>query len=115
MAQVKTRIIAERSERIIIQKNTVQVDEYENHTPSWSDYFSAWAYASTYIANEEEKVTVNDERRITFSLRWCSELEGIDSTGYRIMFHGEPYNILSVDMMNYGKKEIRLSCRREKR
>ena len=115
MAQVKTRSIAERSERIIIQKNSVQVDEYENHTSSWSDYFSAWAYASTYIANEEEKVTVNDERRITFSLRWCSELEGIDSTGYRVMFREEPYNILSVDMMNYGRKEIRLSCRREKR
>ena len=115
MAQVKTKSIAERSERIIIQKNEVQVDEYENHTSSWSDFFSAWAYASTYIANEEEKVTVSDERRITFSLRWCSELEGIDSTRYRVLFHGEPYNILSVDLMNYGKKEIRLSCRREKR
>ena len=115
MAQVKTRSIAERSERIIIQKNTVQVDEYENHTSSWSDYFSAWAYASTYIANEEESAVTSDERRITFHVRWCSELSKVTSNGYRILFRGDVYNILSVDLMNYQKREIRFSCRKEKR
>ena len=115
MAQVKEKTIAEKNERITFQKNEVAVDEYRNHTSSWSDYFTAWAYASTYIANEEEKVTVSDERRITFHVRWCSELSRVTSNGYRILFRGGVYNILSVDLMNYQKREIRFSCKKEKR
>ena len=115
MAQVKEKTIAEKNERITFQKNDVAVDEYRNHTSSWSDYLTAWAYASTYIANEEESAVTSDERRITFHVRWCSELSKVTSNGYRILFHGEVYNILSVDLMNYQKREIRFSCRKEKR
>ena len=74
MAQVREKTIAEKNERITFQKNKVEVDEYRNHTSSWNDYFTAWAYASTYIANEEESAITSDERRITFHVRWCSEL-----------------------------------------
>ena len=107
MAQVKEKKIAE--------KNEVMVDRYKNHTSLWSDYFDAWAYASTYIANEKEDPLTSDERRITFHVRWCSELSVVTSDGWRILFRGEAYNILSVDLMNYGKREIRFSCRKEKR
>lgn len=115
MAQVREKTIAEKNERITFQKNDVAVDEYRNHNSSWSDYFDAWAYASTYIANEKEDPLTSDERRITFHVRWCSELSNVTSNGYRILFHGEVYNILSVDLMNYQKREIRFSCRKEKR
>ena len=115
MAQVREKKIAEKNERITFQKNEVEVDEYRNHTSSWNDYFTAWAYASTYIANEEESAVTSDERRITFHVRWCSELSKVTSNGYRILFRGDVYNILSVDLMNYQKREIRFSCRKEKR
>ena len=115
MAQVKEKTIAEKNERITFQKNDVAVDEYRNHTSSWSDYFTAWAYASTYIANEEGSAVTSDERRITFHVRWCSELSKVTSNGYRILFRGDVYNILSVDLMNYRKREIRFSCKKEKR
>ena len=52
---------------------------------------------------------------VTFTVRWCSEAARITSTGYRVKFRGEAYDIESVDLMNYGKKEIRMKCRREKR
>ena len=115
MAQVREKTIAEKNERITFQKNEVEVDEYRNHTSSWNDYLTAWAYASTYIANEEGSAVTSDERRITFHVRWCSELSKVTSNGYRILFRGDVYNILSVDLMNYQKREIRFSCRKEKR
>ena len=115
MAQVREKTIAEKNERITFQKNEVEVDEYRNHTSSWSDYFTVWAYASTYISNEEESAVTSDERRITFHVRWCSELSKVTSNGYRILFRGDVYNILSVDLMNYQNREIRFSCRKEKR
>ena len=115
MAQVKEKKIAEKNERITFQKNEVMVDRYKNHTSLWSDYFDVWAYASTYIANEKEDALTSDERRIAFHVRWCSELSVVTSDGWRILFRGEVYNILSVDLMNYQKREIRFSCRKEQR
>lgn len=107
--------IGRMNERITFQKNTVQVDAYRNHTNTWTDYYSCAAYASTYTANENGEVVTSEERSIAFEVRYCPELSAVTSTDYRILFHGQIYNILSVDMMNYQKKEIRLTCRKEKR
>ena len=107
--------IGRMNERITFQKNTVQVDTYRNHTNAWTDYYSCAAYANTYTASESGEVVISEERSITFEVRYCPELADVTSTDYRIFFHGDVYNILSVDMMNYQKKEIRLTCRKEKR
>ena len=107
--------IAKLNSRITIQKNAVTIDEYRNHTNTWADYFSCAAYADTYAADEDGNEVKTEERSITFHVRYCPELACVTSTGYRIVFNGEMYNIISVDMMNYQRREIRLSCRREKR
>lgn len=107
--------IGRMNERITFQKNTVRVDAYRNHTNTWTDYYSCAAYASTYTANENGEVVTSEERSIAFEVRYCPELKNINSTNYRVVFHDEVFNILSVDMMNYQKKEIRLTCRKEKR
>ena len=52
---------------------------------------------------------------MTFSVRYCRETAAVTSTGYRVNFHGDLYNILSIDPMNYQRKEIRFICRREGR
>ena len=52
---------------------------------------------------------------VTFSVRYCRETAAVTSTGYRVHFHGDIYNILSIDPMNYQRKEIRFICRREAR
>ena len=58
---------------------------------------------------------MNDEERIiTFEIRYCVTLSHLSSTGFRVLFREQPYNIVSVDMMNYGKQTIRLKCRRMK-
>jgi SPP1 family predicted phage head-tail adaptor len=108
-------MIERLNEIITFQKNTVTVDQYGNHKNTWTDYYTCHAYADTYIKEEEVDVTTSDEQSITFEVRYCSKLAGITSTGYRVFFHDESYNIESVDMMNWKRKNIRLKCRKEKR
>ena len=107
--------ISRRNERITFQENLVTIDRYKNHVSEWSDYFSCYAYADTYQDSEDGNEVISEDRRITFETRYCPELSTVTSTGYRIIFRGEPYNILSVDMMNYQRQTIRFSCKREKR
>ena len=101
--------------RIIVQRNTVTVDQYQNHRNTWTDYYSCAAYASTYAAKEAGNEVTSEERSITFEVRYCPELSFISSIGYRVLFQEQIYNIQSVDMMNYQKDIIRLACVREKR
>ena len=108
-------MIEKLNEKITIQRDTVVVDKYGNHKKQWTDYFTCHCYANTYVKEEEDGVTTTDERSITFEVRFCSELAGITSTGYRVLFHGETYNIESVDMMNWQRKSIHLKCRKEAR
>lgn len=107
-------IISRLNERITIQKSETVIDRYQNHSNTWTDYFSCYAYASTYEKDETELEITTEERQITFEVRYCSELKDISSTGYRVLFHGEAYDIEAVDMMNYQKRKILLKCKREK-
>lgn len=115
MAVTPTGRIARKSERITFRKNEAYTDKYKNHLHNWTDYFSCYAYVSTYSANEDGDEVITEERSVIFETRYCPELAAVTSTGYQITFRGEKYNILSVDMMNYRMKIIRFVCRREKR
>ena len=99
--------------RITIQKDCVAVDKYGNHVKFWADYFSCWAYANTFQQEEKDDVVTSDGQGITFHVRFCSELAGITSTGYRVIFHDEIYDIESVDMMNWQRQMIHLKCQKE--
>lgn len=103
------------NERITIEKNAVAVDKIGNHVNTWEEYFSCYTYASTYEARESGDEVKEENRSVTFSVRCCRETAAVTSTGYRIHFHGDIYNILSIDPMNYQRKEIRFVCRREAR
>lgn len=107
--------IARMNERITIQKNTAVVDAIGNHLNRWEDYFSCYTYASTYEAHETGNEVMDEECSVVFSVRYCRETAAVTSTGFRVSFHGAIYNILSVDPMNYQRKEIKLHCRKEAR
>ncbi len=108
-------MIERLNERIMIQRNTVSMDQYANRVAAWSDYYSCACYADTFVKEESGEVVPTEERTIVFEVRFCSELQGITSTEYRVLFHGEAYGIVSADMMNWQRKTIRLHCRKEKR
>ena len=107
--------IARKNVRITFQKNEVYSDKYKNRLQRWTDYFSCYAYANTYTAQEKDGVVTTEERSVTFETRWCPELEEVTSTEYRIVFEGENYDIQSVDPVNYQRRELKFACRKEKR
>ena len=45
--------ISKLNERITIEKNAVVTDAIGNHKNTWTHYFSCYAYASTYQAEEK--------------------------------------------------------------
>lgn len=114
MAVTRTGRAARKNERVTFEKNEIYSDKYKNRLQRWTEYFSCYAYADTYTAGEDGDAVTNEERSITFETRYCPELAAVTSTEYRIVFRGGNYNILSVDMMNYQKRIIRFSCRKEK-
>ena len=115
MAVPKTGRISRRNERITFQRNEIYSDKYKNRLQQWTDYFTCSAYANTYTAQEDGDAVISEEKSVSFECRWCPELDAVTSTGFRILFRGDRYNILSVDPMNYQRQAIRFTCRREKR
>ena len=108
-------LIEKLNERITIEKSTVVTDKVGNHRNTWEEYFTCFAYASTYQAQEEEGEVTAEQKSVVFTVRWCSETRGLTSTGFRIRFREQLYNIESVDPMNYQKKILKIHCRLERR
>ena len=110
------RKIARFNERIVIQKNEVVTDKYGNHKNIWTDFYTCFTYASTYQYDKEnEAATTTEERTINFDVRYCGELKDLDSTHFWVAFHGDSYDIQTVDFMNYQKKTIRIVCKLQKK
>ncbi|MCD7805617.1 MAG: phage head closure protein [Oscillospiraceae bacterium] len=106
------------NERITFEKNTTVVDENANHKNVWQEYFSCYTYAgsSSYQQKEQQVAGITvTENGLVFTVRYCSELSHLDSTHFRVRFKDETYNITSVDMMNYKKESIKVSCEKERR
>ena len=108
-------MIEKLNERITIEKSTVVTDKVGNHRNTWEEYFTCFAYVSTYQAQEEEGEVTAEQKSVVFTVRWCSETRGLTSTGYRIRFRDQLYNIGAVDPMNYQKKILKIHCRLERR
>lgn len=108
-------MIEKLNERITIEKSTVVTDKVGNHRNTWEKYFTCFAYASTYQAQEEEGEVTAEQKSVVFTVRWCSETRGLTSTGFRIRFREQLYNIESVDPMNYQKNILKIHCRLERR
>lgn len=104
--------------RITIQKNAVEVDSIGNHVNAWEDYFTCAATAAASGLQQKEQqtagITVSDDG-LVFTVRYCSELANLDTTHYRVRFRDEPYNITSINWMNYQHKSLKLTCEKERR
>lgn len=102
--------------RITVQKNTVTVDSIGNHLNVWTDWYSCAATISGESPSESTDAgTIVDDSKIDFSIRWCRNAAGITSTGYRVVYNGETYNILGIDHMNNKRKSVKLKCQKASR
>ncbi len=108
-------MIDKLNERITIQQSKHMTDKVGNHRNAWVDYYTCFAYASSYEAQEDEGEVTAEQKSVVFTVRWCSEVNKLTSTGFRVLFRGELYDITSVDPMNYDKKTTKLHCRLERR
>ena len=108
-------MIDKLNERLTIEKSKAYTDKAGNHRNTWEEYLACFTYASTYEAQESGDEVRQENRSIVFTVRWCRETAAVTSTGYRIRFRGDVFNILSADPMNCQKKEIRLHCRKAER
>ncbi|MBE7727951.1 MAG: head-tail adaptor protein [Enterocloster citroniae] len=108
--------VAAMNVRIMFQKNEALSDAIGNHINMWADYYSCHATVSgeagKQTSESEVAGTVADESEISFTVRYCKKASVIDSTGYRVAFGGELYDILAVDHMNYKKKCLKFKCRK---
>ena len=106
------------NERILIQKSTVVADAIGNRKNQWEDYFSCFATVGGERNMEHEKQGAGqtlDSPNISFTIRYCSNVENLTSTNYRVLFRGEIYNIHSIDHKNFKKKSIKLNCEKVRR
>ncbi len=105
--------------RVIFQKNEAVMDEYGNHKNSWTDYYSCFATigGEGQGGSKEEQTagTTVETASMTVSIRYCKKAEDITTTGFRLMFRDELYNIESIDHMNFKKKSLKFTCRKERR
>ena len=105
--------------KVTFQKNAVEVDGVGNHKNAWTDYYSCHATvggeAGRQTSESDAAGIVADESDISFTVRWCRKASVMDSTGYRVAFGGELYNILAIDHMNYKKKCLKFKCRKARR
>ena len=107
--------IALMNVRIEIQKNAVSTDRYGNHKNVWEPYLSCYATVSGETPSEEtEAGLVIDDSRVDFTIRWCAASSIVSSTGYRVLYRDEIYNILGVNHMNCKNRAVKLLCRRER-
>lgn len=104
------------NEKIMIQKSVVQSDSIGNRRNAWEDYYSCFATIGGEGGSEKaEAGQTVDGASITFTVRYCNQLVDIVSTGFRVLFRGEIYNILSVDHMNWKKKCLKFRCEKARR
>lgn len=104
------------NERVTFQENRHVVDEIGNHLNEWVDYYSCAATISGENGNESANAgQTTDHSDMAVTVRWCRKASEITMTGFRVLFHEEIYDIVSVDHMNYKKKCLKFRCRKEDR
>lgn len=83
---------------------------------AWKDYYTCYATVSAEAGKESTDAgLVVDDSKIDFTIRYCKKAAALTSTGYRIQFGNELYDILAVDHMNFKRKCIKLSCQKVRR
>ena len=108
--------IAALNVKVMFQKGTPVSDEIGNRANIWEDCFSCYATVSGEGGTENAVAGLTVENAdCAFTVRWCKALDTVCSTGYRIAFAGEIYNILSIDHLNYKKKALKFKCRKARR
>ena len=102
--------------KIMFQRQEAVVDGIGNQTNRWEDYFACRATVGGEGGTEKAVAgTTVEDADISFTVRFCRAAEAVSSSGFRIVFREELYDILAVDHLNYKKKALKFRCRKVRR
>ena len=105
--------ISKLNQRIRIQKGVSKTDEVGNVIRHWQDFYSCFASVKTTGGNERQKGDTDEQKSVTFTVRFCKKLTVLSAVDYRIVFQGKPYNIIQVDFADYGGKTVKIKAESE--
>ena len=101
-------------DRITIEKCSYEADAIGNRKAVWAEYWAGFAYVNNLSGAEYwAAAQVKAEETVQFILRYTKMLDVLNSTGYRIRFRGDSYNIESVDNVRYRNETVKIRARRE--
>ncbi len=109
------------NEKIMIQKNMVDVDVIGNHVDKWEDYFSCHATIAGSSAGGKDGSEKRDAGQtldvtdLSFTVRFCIMTACVNIKEYRIIFRDEIYDITGIDYMNFKKRALKFKCRKARR
>ena len=105
--------IAMLNEKVTFQKSEVAKDRIGNHTNAWTDYYTCSATISGENGREEQDAGQTVEHPdMNVTIRWCRKASLITEDGYRILFHGELYDIIGIDHFSYKKEALKFKCKK---
>jgi len=107
------------NQKITIQHRSVTADNIGNRSNTWTDYHVCHATVSGEngsAAGSEKSVAglLVDHSDMDFTIRWCDAVKTLTTDDYRVMFNSEVYNIIGIDHMNYKRKSLKMSCKKER-
>ena len=108
--------IALLNERVTFQIYEVVTDRIGNHTNTWVDYYTCYATISGENGSESHEAGQTVEHPDMYvTIRWCTAAARITESGFRILFHGETYDIIGIDHFSYKKKALKFRFKKVKR
>ena len=99
------------NERISLLSNATTVEEIGNYKQDWIEFYSCYAAISNETPQEVvQHGLIIDDSKITFTIRYSSDVKDLTSLYYRVRFKGRMYNIVGIEHMNYRKKSLKIHC-----
>jgi len=101
---------------ITFQKQETAADDVGNHIDTWTDYYSCAATVSGESGNETFAAgEINEHPDLCVTVRCCRKAAAVTSTGYRIVFDEEIYDVIGIDHFGYKMEALKFKCRKVKR
>lgn len=104
---------AKLDRKIMIQKRAEDIDEIGNHTFTWHDYYLCHATLSGMGGLQADRTAQQIEfKTMDFTIRSCEKIKPLNAIDYRLIYNGEPYNIIQVEESSYHKQYVKLHAER---
>lgn len=105
--------VAALNEWITFQTNAATMDKWGNHKNEWTDYYRCHATIGGEGGSEQAVAgTTVEHTDVSFTVRYCSKTMVINTTGYRIIWRGEIYDIVAADHANMKKKSLKFRAKK---